>query len=173
MKTLRVVLATFGLAVLAGCATQTPYGPADTSGYGFSEQRIEDNRFRIMFRGNSLTDRQTVENYLLFRAAEVTLQNGYDYFIVVEDETEKTTTYSGSRDYGYFNYYGRGRPFPYYGYGYRWDPFYDDFSIRERNRYTAMAYVLLGRGEKPTDRPTAYDARQVIQNLRDVITPTS
>ncbi|WOI53297.1 CC0125/CC1285 family lipoprotein [Parvularcula sp. LCG005] len=154
---------------LAACSTSTPYAAAadSQSGYGFSEQRIEDNRFRITFRGNSLTDRETVENYLLYRSAEVTLENGYDYFLVVEDETEKSTTYTGSRDP--WGYYGLGRPFPYYGRGYRWGPFDDDISIRERNRYSAMAYILMGKGPKPADQPTAYDARQVVTNLRPVV----
>jgi hypothetical protein len=49
---------------------------------------IEQNRVRISFRGNTLTDRDTVENYLLYRAAEVTLSSGKDYFIVANRDTE-------------------------------------------------------------------------------------
>ncbi len=82
-----------GLAAVAGllaaCATATPYQPTETAGYGFREQRIEDNRVRITFRGNTLTDRETVETYLLYRAAEVTLQSGKDYFVVVTRDTEE------------------------------------------------------------------------------------
>ncbi|MEM9421251.1 MAG: hypothetical protein AAF986_01885 [Pseudomonadota bacterium] len=169
-------LAVFSLIFLAGCATSTPYVDAATGyGYGFSEQRIEDDRYRISFRGNSLTDRETVENYLLFRAAEVTLDAGYDYFIVTEDETERSTTYTSVPNSGRFAYYGYGRPFPYYGWGYRWDPFYRDVDLQERNRYTAMAYIRLGKGEKPAELTTAYDARQVVENLGSVVarpTPT-
>ena len=56
--------------LLAACATQTPYQSASTErAYGFQEQWIEDNRVRITFRGNTLTDRETVETYLLYRAA--------------------------------------------------------------------------------------------------------
>lgn len=170
MSILRSMIAGAALLVLSACASSTPYVSAGTSeGYGFSEQRIENDRFRITFRGNSLTTRETVETYLLYRAAEVTVENGYDYFVVIKDDTERETTYSGSNDYGYFSYYGRGRPFPYYGYGYRWDPFYDDVTLRERNRYTAIAYIVLGRGEKPQGETAAYDARQVLENLRSEI----
>ncbi len=164
------VLAGLSVLLLAACATSTPYVEAgDGSTFGFSEQRIEDDRYRISFRGNSLTDRETVENYLLFRAAEVTLEAGYDYFIVTEDETERSTTYTTVPNAGRFSYYGYGRPFPYYGWGYRWDPFYRDYDLQERNRYTAMAYIRLGKGTKPTDLTTAYDARQVVENLGPVI----
>ena len=170
MKLLRSALAIAAFGVLSACATSTPYAAAGSDdGYGFSEQRIEDDRFRITFKGNSLTDRETVETYLHYRAAEITLAYGYDHFIVVKDDTEKSTTYSGTRDRGFYSYYGVGRPFPYYGYGYRWDPFYDDVAIRERRRYSAIAYFVLGKGEKPADEPAAYDARQVIENLRPSI----
>ncbi len=151
--------------VLSACATETPYGPrVDNRGYGYSEQSIESNRYRVTFRGNSSTSRETVENYLLYRAAELTLQKGYDYFIVVEDDTEKTTRYSASGYPGPF-YYGRGRAFPYYGYGYRWGPGFYDYEVRESNRYTAIAYIVMAKGEKPR-KAAAYNAQDVSDNLR-------
>jgi len=53
---------------LVACATATPYQPASKpGGYdGFSQQMIENDRARITFGGNSLTKRETVENYLLY-----------------------------------------------------------------------------------------------------------
>lgn len=154
------------LALASACATATPYQPAGSgSEYGFSEQKIEDDRWRISFRGNALTERELVETFLLYRAAQVTVEQGFDHFIVVRDDTEKQTTYSGTRP----AFYGFGRPFPYYGWGYRFDPFYDDFDVRERNRYRAIAYIVLGSGPKPENQPTAYDARQVLENLRPVV----
>ena len=56
---------------------------------GYSEQKIENERYRISFKGNSMTGRETVENYLLFRAAELTLQTGYDTFTIVNRDTDK------------------------------------------------------------------------------------
>src|SRR3546814_17066735 len=73
-------------AGLAACVSVTPYQPA-SKGYGYSEQRIENNRFRINFAGNSDTPKQTVETYLLFRDAELTLKSGYDYFVFASDRT--------------------------------------------------------------------------------------
>ena len=54
--------------VLAACAKPTPYKPAD-NGTGYTEQKLEANRYRVTFSGNSVTDRETVDNYLLYRAA--------------------------------------------------------------------------------------------------------
>lgn len=78
------------LAALAGCATvaPTPYGPAPGDGApGYADQRIEENRFEIRFSGNAATPRATVERYLLYRAAEVTLAAGADWFRFVERDT--------------------------------------------------------------------------------------
>ena len=73
LKTLAVTLAA-GLA-LAACATATPYQPAGFNGQrgGYAEQRLENNRFRVSFSGNSVTSRDQVEMSLLLRSAELTV----------------------------------------------------------------------------------------------------
>ena len=76
------------LAMLVACTTATPYQAAYDSERGYSEQQIEANRFRVQFAGNSLTDRKTVETYMLFRAAELTRQNGFDHFRVLQRATD-------------------------------------------------------------------------------------
>ena len=160
-----------GALALTACASTTSYGPAAQNGYGYSEQKIEEDRYRITFRGNSLTDRETVETYLLYRASEITLANGYDHFLVVEDDTEKTTTYSGTVTDPFGPRFGYA-PFPYYAYGYGWGGRFgavQDVDVRPRDRYTAIAYVKLGRGEKPADVTNAYDARQVSENLGPLV----
>ena len=58
----------------------TPYQPGGGSERGYSETKIENDRYRISFKGNSLTDKETVETYLLYRAAELTVENGYEWF---------------------------------------------------------------------------------------------
>jgi hypothetical protein len=157
------------LAALAGlvsaCATATPYQPAADT-YGFTETRIESNRMRIVFRGNSLTDRETVETYLLYRAAELTLENGSDYFIVANRDTEEHTRLQG---YGHYPRF----PFDYWYYSPRrgWSPWYDPFwaepqSYREVTRYEAVAEIAMFRGQKPAGDPNAFDAREVQANLQ-------
>jgi hypothetical protein len=139
-----------GALLLAGCASPTPYQPATGYGYnraGYSDQRIEDNRYMVSFAGNSLTSRETVERYLLFRAAELTVQQGYDSFILVDRSTDrKTQTYVdrpfGPGPYGYWapswRFYGRGWGWRYYD-PFWGDPFFNDFDVRTVDRYEAMA----------------------------------
>lgn len=169
---MKMMLMLAGAVLLAACATATPYGPASQGGgYGFSEQRIENNRFRITFRGNSSTARETVENSLLFRASELTVQQGFDYFIVVENDTETRSTFTGTSYPAFYGRYGYGRSFhrpyfgfPYYAYGFGWGYPYDTYA-REITRYSAIAFVTMHRGEKPENNPQAFTAREVLTNL--------
>lgn len=159
--------------LIAACGTATPYGPASKAGgYGFSDQRIEANRYRITFRGNSLTSRETVENALLYRAAELTVELGYDYFVTVENDTEAKKSYSSTSEPAFYGRYGYGYPFyrpyyafPYYAYGWGWGSPYSDTYTREITRYSAVAFVAMYAGEKPADNPQAFDAREVMANL--------
>lgn len=154
--------------LLAGCGHKAVYGPMNGQS-GFAEQRIEQNRFRVMFHGDSSTSRETVENFLLYRSAELTVQNGYDYFIIEEGGTDiaRSLSYTGAGPlYGYYPY-GYHR-FPYYAYGYAWA---HDASFRETRRFEAHAYILMYQGPKPEDRALAFDAREVISNLKGRVEP--
>jgi len=96
---------------LGACETATPYQPAvrgsATSG-GYSETRIEPNRWRVNFAGNSMTSRETVEGYLLFRAAELTLQNGDNWFAIVDRQTDRNARTYVEPDPLYHPWYGPG-----------------------------------------------------------------
>jgi hypothetical protein len=168
--------------VLAGCATPTPYQPnlrGQAAAGGFSDSQITADRYRVSFSGNSLTKRDTVERYMLYHAAELTLSKGYDWFEMDERHTDADRqTYirdpfgPGFAPYGYWaprwSYYGRR-------FGWRtWDPFwgrsaFDDIDIQTIQRFEASAEIFLHRGPVPAGMTRAFDARQVQANLE----PTS
>lgn len=164
-------LAVFGAAVLmlSACATATPYQPASPNQRGgYSEFQIEQNRYRVGFAGNSVTDRETVEMYLLYRAAEITAERGFDWFTPVNRATERDTRYFGPTDplYGprYASYWSPYWRFYRGGYWSRWDPFWGpNFDVQEVNRYEATAEIVMGRGQKPDEE--AFDAREVLTNI--------
>ena len=162
---LRIFTLLFLAAGLSACATPTPYQPAIGAAYGFQETAIESDRYLVSFSGNSLTQRETVETYLLFRAAELTLERGFDHFTIVRRDTDASRRFVGTGD-PYRSRYGFGYRYyhPIYGwYGWR-DPFWDDVSVREVTRYEAQAEIVFGRGAAPND-PDAFDAADVRRNL--------
>lgn len=173
-----VLLGVSGLT-LSACATATPYQPnirGQAVSGGYSDSRITNDRFRVTFSGNSLTSRDTVERYLLFRAAELTLGQGYDGFVLADRETNRDTrTYfdPGRSRFGYD--YGYWRPsWRYFGprYGWRaWDPWYgsrfwaDDIDTRTVTRFEATAEIVMYRGASPSGPERSFDAREVVTNL--------
>lgn len=149
---------------VAACGTPTPYQPA-VDGKGYAEQPLETNRYRVTFSGNSLTSRETVENYLLYRAAEVTLASGNDYFLVVERDTERSTTYHTTfTGFGGHPGFHSFRNFNSHSFG-----GFSTATARPRDRYQSFANIVVGQGEKPADEPDAYDARDVLKRLAQTI----
>jgi hypothetical protein len=73
------------MAVLSGC--ETLYQPEDDYGGlphgGYVDERIDANTVVVSFSGNARTPQRTIETYLLYRCAQVTLENGYNYFIII------------------------------------------------------------------------------------------
>ena len=168
-----VLMAATAALALSACATATPYGPAGVdSRYGYAEQRVDADRYRISFAGNSVTSREQVEMALLLRAAEVTTGNGYDWFATVNRATDRDVRLQATPDPFYYDRY---RPFwgpswRYYRRG-NWSPWGDpfwgrrDFDVREIDRYEASAEIVMGRGPKPAGDANAFDAREVIANV--------
>lgn len=171
-----VALALASASVLASCATPTPYQPATGSGSyrtGYWDEQIESDRFRVTFAGNSLTSRETVERFLLYRAAQLTVERGFDYFLLSERDTEKKTRTYVDRPFGPGPWGGWGPSWRYYSPRWGWrgwspfwgDPFWDrDIDVRTVDRYEASAEIVVGRGRKP-DNVRAFNAREVIDNL--------
>ena len=76
----RLVL--FGIAILVtSCATA--YRKVGLTG-GFSETQLSENVFQVSFRGNGYTSRERASDFALLRSSELSLLNGYRYFIIIE-----------------------------------------------------------------------------------------
>lgn len=174
------------LLLLAGCVSATPYQP-DTPGQrvsgGYSDTQIGDARYRVHFAGNCLTSRDRVEGYLLYRAAELTLEEGYDWFLIVDRLTERDARSYVHPDPLYRPWYGRDyiywRPhWRYYHGSIGWrtwhpewgDPFWADrVRISTVEEFEAHAEITVHRGRPPADEERAFDARQVIADLEPTI----
>jgi hypothetical protein len=163
---------------LAGAfaAGATP-GPAAQGGY--SEVQVAADRWRVSFAGKTVTTREAVEAYLLYRAAELALQHGADGFEILDRHTEadaRTYVWPDPR-HSPWRAYGAWRPqWRYYvarsGAWRTWDPwrgdpFWADTVDPETvERFEAAAEIVMRRGATPANDPRAFDARAVIASLR-------
>ena len=160
----RPSIAAFGallLGLLAACSTPTPYRASNGDGTGYSDQRIETDRYRVTFTGNDATSFDTVQNYALYRAAELTLAAGFDQFTVVSRSTESR---AGGLSPGRIGVgVGSGGGGSGFGIG------VSTFTGGGAETYTTFMDVSMADGPVAADDQAAYDARAVLQNLNPTV----
>lgn len=162
------------VVLLSGCATQTPYQPASTRGdYGYTETPLTDNRYRVSFNGNAVTPSETTQDYALLRAAELTLQKGYDWFELANratDRKERSTTSGGGgiefpgetavvQRCGMLSCETVVSSTPGFSTG------ADVATTTTRAEYASSLEIVMGRKPMPSS-VDAYDARQLADTLR-------
>lgn len=149
---------------LASCATS--YGAKGLFG-GFEEQRIDDTTLRVHFQGNGFTSRQTVETYTLRRCAELTRQNGFDWFVVVDGETEvgDTQIHSGNTSSSHTSGVAGLNSLGNVDYGSNTTTWTGPSSTVNVRKYDSAVMIKMFHGEKPADVFNAYVADEVIANL--------
>jgi hypothetical protein len=150
-------------ALLAACATAPVYvaAPAPNKA-GYTHTQVESNRFFVTYRAPGGGDARLVEDFALLRAAELTLEQGADWFVVDRRSTDAADASASGPRVGVGvggGSYGRrsgvstgvGISFPLGGGG---------------PRATASTLeIRTGAGEKP-DGANVYDARAVSSSLR-------
>ena len=156
MKRLAIALTGLSALALTACASLAPYAAQRGSGgQGYSEQRIETNRYRVTYNGVGAAGR--VADWALVRAADLTTEQGYDWFEVTQSSTDgrpggaggvspSVSIGGGSSRYGGYSASGVGVGVSL------------NFSGPQPTSTTLE--VVMGRGPKP-DSPYAYDARSV------------
>lgn len=80
------------ISMLASCATT--YQKRGLGG-GYSETRIDDNRYAVYFDGNGYASKDRVWYFWIYRCAQLTLEKGYTYFSLapVQSSTAKPTSF--------------------------------------------------------------------------------
>lgn len=150
-------IAVSALALLGACATSVPYGPATSNNAkGYSVVPIENNRFRVTYRDNTM---ELARSRALRRAAEITLEQGQDWFQVVTAYSDtgelagggSSVSIGGGASSGGRSSVGLGVgiALPLGG---------------SSGPVEHVMEVITGNGPKPPN-PDAYDASDVLMNL--------
>ena len=159
LLTINILLVCF-LALVTACAT--PYQPKGFSG-GYSQVQLDNSSARVEFRGNGYTSRERVEVFVLYRCAELTIERGYDYFVISRGDTENqqqtVQTTSGTFD---ATTTGSGRHYSTSG-------TYTPGQTVTFNKRTATAVIKMFKGEKQTN----YQERSVPENLWTIFNPST
>ncbi|MBI3508417.1 MAG: hypothetical protein HY069_02115 [Chlamydiia bacterium] len=72
------------LVALTSCATY--YQKEGVFQNGYSDYRVGENRFVVSFHANEFTPQEKVMEYVLKRASDLTVKNGWSYFSIIEQK---------------------------------------------------------------------------------------
>lgn len=160
-------IAAAALLGLSACASEpaayAPKMPGASTGY--TDQQLTSDRYRVTFTGNSATDRQKVEDYLLLRSAQVTLNSGHSWFMFDTRTTQAKTTYMST-----FNRWSGWRGYGWYWHSWAWGRPYSATS-RPITRYQAYAEIVVLSDAQAKEEPHAINAHELIQHLEPTVAP--
>ena len=94
-------LAAVAVLITAGCATA--YAPVGSEG-GYSELRLDESTYRVIFAGNEYTSKETIFQYWFYRCAELTLAKGFDYFVIL-DAAAQSSGADGTEEHAAARYF--------------------------------------------------------------------
>lgn len=156
--------------LLTGCASQPDYHQAKNGGFGYSQSQLSDTQYRIHFKARG-DDKAKAMDYAMLRAAEVTLEAGYNWFtvnhqdtLVDQEEAQSSPEFGFSQRYARVTECGaiscRTALYP-------TSQFSSGIFVggTQQSEIESVLQITLGRGEKPADG-NSYDASQVQKYLQ-------
>jgi hypothetical protein len=167
MRYTKLFFTLYLITMLSGCVT--PYQQKGFMG-GYTDSRLDSNTVRVSFYGNHHTARETVENDMLYRCAEVTLKDGYDYFVIVSGDT--TPTYGSYTTPGTYNQYTNTTLNINGSNGYASSStqgYYQPGQTIHTRKFESTVMIKMFKGKKPMDFTNAYDAHELIQYMKPQI----
>ena len=162
MKKTLIGLTLVTMLTLSGCAT-TLSKPRTFDQLGqYTTVPLNDHSYRVSFQGNSNMSFGTAEEITLLKSAQVALLNGFNYFKVQDDPSNRSQQPPRKAVvYPTPSYYP-------YGWGYRrpyWnDPFYDMPQVVTLDP-VQVAYTIDCFKDKKSAPDDAFDARLILQSL--------
>jgi len=162
--------------MLYGCASSSANAPtyrpqASDEGAGYADQQINATRYRVSFAGDNQTSRGQVEDFLLRRAAEITVRAGYNYFAFDNRSIETDTNlYRTNDNWDPVNglAFGLGRRYPgraeHFAKG-STPAFWSEKEAVPITRYTARSDVVLLPSDQLAMHPDALAAREILRYL--------
>ncbi|MEZ6028779.1 MAG: hypothetical protein R3C46_03415 [Hyphomonadaceae bacterium] len=169
MRTLAIAAYT-AILMLGACASAPAYSPASSPmAMGYSDQRIEDDRWRVTYRGDTTMSSGDVQDYALMRAAQVTLEHGGDWFEVVTADTDADAKRRYSTETDYHTDYAVQRSCGLLGCTNKLVPVMTRTEREVADTRTVYEHAVefrIGKGAKLDGSPRIYDAHDTFSTLQ-------
>lgn len=98
IKNSRILLASISAALslaIVGCsstpvAAPTPYKSANSkAAYGYSSEKTAENEYKVLFKATDKTPADKVQQYALYRAAEIAQKQGFTHLAIAKTNVDK------------------------------------------------------------------------------------
>ena len=109
---------------------------------GFSEERMGNNVFRVTYEGNEENSDEEVSDFNLLRSAEITLENGFKYFVIL-----KTTDSASDESFGS-------------------TPSLSSSSSGVSKQHTATATIICSKEYSDISHGQLYDAASIVEDIK-------
>lgn len=137
--------------ILAGCTTGQ-YQPF-RSGVGHKAEQMNENTYYVTYTGSQKSEIEKVNDFALLRSAELTLEKGFDYFVITEAMNNKVALMGEQQSLASYRDWGPGDNGPVAGRG----------TLTGPRAKSEMTIVLFH--DKPDG--ITYDAKQVELALKN------
>lgn len=155
---------------LTACSSSPVYRPADSDGdVGYRVTELTEDKYRVTFRGSRSTSADSVRDFALLRAAEVTLQNGSDWFEVLRSDSTSQQRDRHSTSSDVVPAHRVTRSCGLLGCTTTVDPAYVGVRVETLSTdayHTSSIEIALGKGE-PDQPRRVYDAAQLASSIRE------
>jgi hypothetical protein len=154
--------------LLAACAGPTRYHPRTLDGEGYSQVQLKPNQYEVSYTANSLTRRTKVKQFLLYRAAEISLETHHDNFIVLDQDSELSDLPLSREERGLrYRHHDFEHHHLWFSKGISSEEFETStLSFSPAELYTASIMILVySHADQPTTTGKPFNARNVIELL--------
>lgn len=156
MRSILCLAVVAAAVAITGCAT--PY-QADGLAGGFAETQLSPNAYRVTFTGNGFTRAEMAADMALLRSAELMLQKGFPFFVVMDGSSRMnyqtiTSPVRANTTGTVDSYTNTFRAHTTFSGG-------NTTMIQSPTTTT----VVMGFKEKPDERGMVYESRQVFDSL--------
>jgi hypothetical protein len=118
---------------------------------GYEDFQIDSNTFQVSYLAESGATQTVAEKYALYRCAELTVQKGYDYFIIVEENADQQN----------LTHVNNGIPDA--------TGVLSKTTVTTSTKHSVQRLIKVYKGSKPEGNPHAYNAREVMSYLEPKI----
>ena len=164
------IMLVLAVLIMAGCASQPDYRQAKKGGFGYTESKLSDTQYRVHFKAKG-SDKGKAMDYAMLRAAELTLLEGYDWFVVTDRETlvDKETV-QATPNAGFSQRYARVTECGVLTCRTSYHPttqFETGVFVggSQQSEIESILSIEMGKGTRPASA-TSFDAREVRDNLQ-------